>query len=98
MSYQEDLEQQVEIQVHYIYPKGARHSSVVASFCKDPDTGISYTLCGFPPCPICNTILSLNPYYTWNEDTQEPDSHWTCSSCGTIWNTIDLIKIVEGED
>lgn len=42
-------------------------------------------LCGFPPCPECDTTLSLRSMPDAGE------THWHCTTCGTQWNIVELI-------
>ncbi len=43
---------------------------------------------GFPPCPLCNKVLSLRHMPGYHE------THWHCTGCGTQWEVIDLIKAI----
>ena len=39
-----------------------------------------------PPCPMCDTMLSLRSM----PDADE--THWHCEECGTQWEVSDLIE------
>ena len=43
---------------------------------------------GFPACPECGHTLSK----------VLSQSTWLCSSCGTVWTSLDLVQAVEAEN
>ena len=87
MSYQGSSEDELDI----LQAEGAEHTEDIDTYDYDEDGKVT-VIKGFPPCPICFEILSLRGMPDVGE------SRWYCKSCGTQWDTPDLIKAMNMEE